>query len=86
MEAATAAQRHTEAKSRATAYKAKPFEVPSEPGCAGECSQPVPEPPVRRSSESFVSRVPSPTGAQSWLLLMAGATVAYAILTMGVRR
>ena len=82
MEAGVAAQRHTEAKTRATAYKLKPYEVPTEPGCAGDCTQPVPEPPVRRSSETFVSRPPAPEGTRMWLLLMSVTAVGYAVLTM----
>ena len=82
MEARSAAQRHAETKARATAYKPKPYEVPTEPGCAGDCTQPVPEPPIRRSREAFVSRPPAPESERRWLLLMSVAAVGYAVLTM----
>jgi hypothetical protein len=85
MEAATATQRHTEAKTRVTAYKPKAFEVPTEPGCAGDCTQPVPMPPVLRSRESFVSRPSAPEGARVWLLIMSVAAIGYAVITLGKR-
>lgn len=86
MEAGVAAQRHTEAKLRATAYKPKPYEVPTEPGCAGDCTQPVPAPPVQRSSEAFVSRPPAPEGGRVWLLLLSVVAVGYTAFTLSITR
>lgn len=78
MEAATSAQRHAEAKVRATAYKPKAYEVPTEPGCAGDCTLPVPAPPI----ESFVSRPPAPESERRWILLMSIVAAGYAVITM----
>lgn len=83
MEATIAAQRHAQLRERATSYRARPVEVPSEPGCAGDCTIPVPEPPVRRR-EGFAA-VGSPESTRVYGLLLATAAIGYVVLTMTVR-
>ncbi len=62
---------HSQQQTRVTRYKAPKHEIPTDWNCAGECSQPVPDPPV----EAFRNASTGP--AASLLVVLSIVTLAF---------
>jgi hypothetical protein len=74
---------YNQQQSRVASYTTPSFEIPTDWNCAGECTQPVPDPPAGSTNESFRSN----SGQQHrWIVVMSVAALAYAGLTLGRKK